>query len=122
MLMIGSPTGHPSPGPSGAMAGHGSQSRRWAVLLVLFAVATPGGTQAQTAANDAAVSSSSNGAYLHSRLMPSKPEGACPPDIDPMYHASAIVTGTDMRQRPWGFARTLREVLVKASGDPRLKE
>jgi uncharacterized protein len=104
------------------MAGHGSQIRRWAVLLVLFAVATPAGTQAQTAANDAAVPFSPNGTYLHSRLMPPKPEGACPPDIDPMYRASTIVTGTDMRQRPWGFARTLREVLVKASGDPRLKE
>jgi hypothetical protein len=33
-----------------------------------------------------------------------------------------IVTGTDMRQRPWGFAQTLREVLVKSSGDPRLKD
>jgi hypothetical protein len=39
-----------------------------------------------------------------------------------MYRADAIVTGTDMRQRPWGFARTLREVLVKSSGDPRLKD
>ena len=38
-----------------------------------------------------------------------------------MYRAYAIVTGTDMRQRPWGFAETLREVLVKVSGDPRLK-
>ncbi|HZU87691.1 MAG TPA: DUF2066 domain-containing protein [Stellaceae bacterium] len=39
-----------------------------------------------------------------------------------MYRADAIVTGTDMRQRPWGFAQTLREVLVKSSGDPRLKD
>jgi hypothetical protein len=39
-----------------------------------------------------------------------------------MYQANAIVTGTDMRQRPWGFAQTLREVLVKSSGDPRLKD
>jgi hypothetical protein len=39
-----------------------------------------------------------------------------------MYRADAIVTGTDMRQRPWGFAQTLREVLVKLSGDPRLKD
>ena len=64
----------------------------------------------------------SNGSYLHSRLMPTKPEGTCPPDIDPMYSAYAIVTGTDMRQRPWGFAQTLREVLVKSSGDPRLQD
>ena len=57
-----------------------------------------------------------------SRLVPPKPEGACPPNIGPMYRASAIVTGIDMRQRPWGFAQTLREVLVKSSGDPRLKD
>ena len=37
-----------------------------------------------------------------------------------LYQANAIVTGTDMRQRPWGFAECLREVLVKVSGDPRL--
>ena len=39
-----------------------------------------------------------------------------------LYQAYAIVTGTDMRQRPWGFAQCLREVLVKVSGDPRLKD
>ena len=38
-----------------------------------------------------------------------------------LYQAYAIVTGTDMRQRPWGFAQCLGEVLVKVSGDPRLK-
>src|SRR5205085_3206860 len=38
------------------------------------------------------------------------------------YQADAIVTGTDMRQRPWGMAQCLREVLVKVSGDPRLKD
>ena len=54
--------------------------------------------------------------------MPPKAEGSCPPNIDPLYRADAIVTGTDMRQRPWGFAQTLREVLVKSSGDPRLKD
>src|SRR5258708_16737343 len=27
-----------------------------------------------------------------------------------------------MRQRPWGMAQCLREVLVKVSGDPRLKD
>ena len=31
-----------------------------------------------------------------------------------------IVTGYDMRSRPSGFARALREVLVKLSGEPRL--
>lgn len=54
--------------------------------------------------------------------MPAQPEGSCPPNVGPMYSAYAIVTGTDMRQRPWGFAQTLREVLVKSSGDPRLKD
>jgi uncharacterized protein len=38
-----------------------------------------------------------------------------------LYSADAIVTGTDMRQRPWGFAQCLKEVLVKVSGDPRLR-
>jgi uncharacterized protein len=62
-----------------------------------------------------------NGNYLGSRLMATEPQGPCPPDIPTLYQAYEIVTGTDMRQRPWGFAQTLREVLVKASGDPRLK-
>ena len=39
-----------------------------------------------------------------------------------LYTADAIVTGTDMRQRPWGFAQCLTEVLVKVAGDPRLKD
>jgi hypothetical protein len=43
-------------------------------------------------------------------------------DIGPLYTANAIVTGTDMRQRPWGFAECLKEVLVKVAGDPRLKD
>jgi hypothetical protein len=43
-------------------------------------------------------------------------------DESALYEANAIVTGTDMRQRPWGFAECLREVLVKVSGDPRLKD
>jgi hypothetical protein len=43
-------------------------------------------------------------------------------DIEDFYQADAIVTGTDMRQRPWGMAQCLREVLVKVSGDPRLKD
>lgn len=62
-----------------------------------------------------------NGNYLRSRLLPSQPQAACPPDLPATYQAYEIVTGTDMRQRPWGFAQTLREVLVKVSGDPRLK-
>jgi hypothetical protein len=43
-------------------------------------------------------------------------------DIGALYQAYAIVTGTDMRQRPSGMAQCLREVLVKVSGDPRLKD
>ena len=44
-------------------------------------------------------------------------------DQDPaLYQATAVVTGTDMRQRPQGFAETLTEVLVKVSGDPRLAD
>ena len=54
--------------------------------------------------------------------MPPKSEASCPPNLAPMYEADAIVTGTDMRQRPWGFAHTLRDVLVRSSGDPRLKD
>jgi hypothetical protein len=39
-----------------------------------------------------------------------------------LYQATAIVTGTDMRERPSGFARCLTEVLVKLSGAPRLRD
>lgn len=45
--------------------------------------------------------------------------GEPPPEL---YQAYAIVTGTDMRQRPWGFALCLREVLVNVSGDPALQD
>lgn len=38
-----------------------------------------------------------------------------------LYQATAIVTGTDMRQRPKGFAEALLEVLVKLSGASRLR-
>jgi hypothetical protein len=37
-----------------------------------------------------------------------------------LYQAVPIVTGTDMRSRPAGFAQALREVLVKLSGEPLL--
>jgi hypothetical protein len=37
-----------------------------------------------------------------------------------LYRSTVIVTGFDMRNRPAGFARALREVLVKLSGEPRL--
>jgi hypothetical protein len=108
------------------MAGNGLRSWWWAGLLQLLAAAALSGAQAQPSVADAgargASSPSAHGSYLGSRLVPPKPEGPCPPNIGPMYRADAIVTGTDMRQRPWGFAQTLREVLVKSSGDPRLKD
>jgi len=86
---------------------------RWAALLpVLFAAAL---AAAQGTGPPAA-----NGGYLDSRLVSANAQRSCPPGIGPMFRADAIVTGTDMRQRPWGFAETLREVLIKASGDPRL--
>lgn len=98
------------------MSRHSIRTRR-AVLTVCLI----GATALLCAAAQPAVAD--NGAGLQSsRLVEPKANGACPPNIDPMYRADAIVTGTDMRQRPWGFARTLAEVLVKASGDPRLKE
>ncbi len=43
-------------------------------------------------------------------------------DTSDLYQAIAIVTGTDMRSRPTGFAQCLREVLVKVSGEPRLRD
>lgn len=49
------------------------------------------------------------------------PGGASAQTLDPaLYQATAIVTGTDMRQRPLGFAETLKQVLVKVSADPDL--
>jgi uncharacterized protein len=39
-----------------------------------------------------------------------------------LYQATAIVTGTDMRQRPSGFAECLTEVLVKVAGAPKLAD
>lgn len=38
-----------------------------------------------------------------------------------LYQAMEIVTGTDSRERPRGFALGLEDVLVKLSGDPRLR-
>src|SRR6516162_7035742 len=99
---------------------------RWAALLQLLSATTlTCGQGPPTAAGTGAqgsASSPSHGSYLGSRLMPPKSEGSCPPNVAPMYEADAIVTGTDMRQRPWGFAQTLRDVLVRSSGDPRLKD
>jgi uncharacterized protein len=41
-------------------------------------------------------------------------------NTDELYQSTAIVTGTDMRSRPTGFAQCLRDVLVKVSGETRL--
>jgi len=38
------------------------------------------------------------------------------------YQAKVIVTGYDMRSRPFGFAQALRAVLVNVSGEPRLRD
>lgn len=39
-----------------------------------------------------------------------------------LYQATIIVTGYDMRSRPFGFAQALRAVLVNVSGEPRLRD
>jgi len=41
---------------------------------------------------------------------------------NPLYQARTIVTGTDLRSRPEGFAACLLDVLAKVSGDPSLRE
>jgi uncharacterized protein len=43
-------------------------------------------------------------------------------DMSGYYKATVIVTGYDMRQRPLGFALTLKEVLVKVSGESKLRD
>ncbi|HXA68958.1 MAG TPA: DUF2066 domain-containing protein [Stellaceae bacterium] len=53
-----------------------------------------------------------------SLALPAHPAGA--DATGDLYKTTVIVTGYDMRSRPSGFARALREVLVKLSGEPRL--
>ncbi|HEV2186605.1 MAG TPA: DUF2066 domain-containing protein [Stellaceae bacterium] len=60
-------------------------------------------------------------ALLGAANLPAFADGPANPDAA-LYSAYAIVTGTDMRQRPWGFAQCLEEVLVKVTGDPRLRD
>ncbi len=43
---------------------------------------------------------------------------ACPGAAASLYQGSVIVTGMDLRSRPEGFARALRQVLTKLSGNP----
>jgi len=50
--------------------------------------------------------------------VPARPASA--DGVTDLYKATVIVTGYDMRSRPKGFAQSLREVLVKLSGEPRL--
>jgi len=84
----------------GIMAGHAIRGwQRTALLQLLFAVALAGVRAQPTTAEAGAQapgSPSANGNYFGSRLVPPKSEGSCPPNIDPMYQADAIVTGTDM--------------------------
>src|ERR1700722_13332538 len=42
-------------------------------------------------------------------------------DENSLYQAMEVVTGTDLRERPRGFAQCLEDVLVKLSGDSRLR-
>lgn len=85
-----------------------------AVLAFLFAAATPSAWPQGTSDNGI------GGVMIGAQLVSPK-QGPPPPGIGPMYQAYVIVTGTDMRERPRGFAQCLREVLVKVSGNPRLK-
>ena len=43
-------------------------------------------------------------------------------ETNELYRATIIVTGTDMRSRPFGFAQALRAVLVNVSGETRLRD
>ena len=89
----------------------------WLLLsAALLAAAGPSARAQPPSSSDVGPGFTGTGTYL---LAP-KPSAPPPPGIGPMYRAYAVVTGTDMRQRPWGFARCLREVLVKVSADPRL--
>src|SRR5271163_2022039 len=95
----------------------------WAILLLVFATALHQAEAQSPTTNTGPqelIPGHSDGSYLHSYLVAPKPEGPCPPNIDAIYQADVIVTGTDMRQRPWGFAQTFRTVLVKSSGNPLL--
>ena len=92
----------------------GVRGARGLLAVAFLACVTVSSARAQSAAG-AGIGGVMIGAHLV------EPKAAPPPPgIGPMYQAYAIVTGTDMRQRPWGFARCLREVLVKVAGDPRL--
>ena len=59
-------------------------------------------------------------AMLSAALVAAAPRSGGAQDPSGLYQATAIVTGSDRRSRPIGFARCLRAVLVKVSGEPRL--
>jgi hypothetical protein len=107
------------------MRGRKMRWGRCATLLLVFATALHQAGAQSPAPNTnppELTPGHSDGSYLHSYLVAPKPEEPCPPNIDAIYQADTIVTGTDMRQRPWGFAQTFRTVLVKSSGDPGLMD
>ena len=75
--------------------GRGSIASRWATLLVGMLVAAVGAAGGSTAAQPLGIE---------------------------YYQATIIVTGTDTRSRPTGFAQALRAVVVTVSGEPRLHD
>ncbi|HUA77397.1 MAG TPA: DUF2066 domain-containing protein [Acetobacteraceae bacterium] len=94
-------------------------SRRLSAITAALLLAASAHTAAAQGAPTAGVGAGFAGTGTY--LMPPTVGRPPPPGIDQNYQAYAIVTGTDMRQRPWGFAQCLREVLVKVSGDPALR-
>ncbi|MHB8733277.1 MAG: DUF2066 domain-containing protein, partial [bacterium] len=60
------------------------------------------------------------GAILIAAAAAAGPPGGAQPSDD-LYQATVIVTGTDTRSRPIGFAQALRNVLVNVTGEPRLR-
>ena len=96
--------------------------RAWFIAALALLLAAPVPAQQPSQRNEAPAPARPNGHYLESLLKEPQAQAPCPPGIEPIYQANVVVTGTDMRQRPWGFAQTLRAVLVRSSGDPRLKD
>src|SRR5438309_2966141 len=55
-------------------------------------------------------------------LAPATPPPSRAQEASELYTATITVTGYDMRSRPYGFAQTLRAVLVNVSGEPRVRD
>jgi hypothetical protein len=90
--------------------------RRVLTVLLGTVLAAAGGT---------APSSGAPGGGFVGGATPPKNGGATPysyvaQNLSSMYQATVVVTGSDRRYRGVGFARCLRTVLAKASGNPRL--